>query len=203
MKKIKERIEEMEGREITFQKQMLKQKEKERIHFPEADIMEADEAQEMARLKINMNYWQNESEMKETIRRHFEQERDKFEKERNLREHKKFQKEMQKKELSLKIRQSVTARGTLHNVQEEMLDTEDSLTTFHFGEIMRMRSSVDSTRLQNGMERMQRKNIRKIESYMYECQNEIKEIDKKMQESFKRVRGSSRGGWRASPPLSP
>lgn len=44
MKRIKERIEEMEGREIAFQKKMLKQKEKERIAFPEAQIMEADEA---------------------------------------------------------------------------------------------------------------------------------------------------------------
>lgn len=54
--------------------------------------MEADEAHEMARLKINMDYWQNEREMKESIRRHFDQERDKVEKERNFREHKQFQK---------------------------------------------------------------------------------------------------------------
>lgn len=84
---------------------------------------------------------------------------------------------MQKKELSLKLRQSVTARGGLHNVQEELLDTEDSLTAFHFGEMMRMRSSIDSTRVATtGIERIQRKNIRKIESYMHECQNEIKAI---------------------------
>lgn len=45
---------------------------------------------------------------------------------------------------------------------------------------MRMRSSVDSTRVQSGLERVQRRNIRKIESYMHECEKEIKAIEKQI-----------------------
>ena len=128
----------------------MRQRGKERIERGEGGGGE-DEAGAEARLKIIAEFWEKEEAMKAWLRREEDLARSKREKERNLEEHKKFKKEMKKKEL--RLRQSSTGKGLLlHNVAEESAETGSAL---------------------------QRRNLRKIEAYMAECSSEIRRLSRR------------------------
>lgn len=95
------RLEEMERRELQFHKNMLRQKERERLSLP----VILDPAESQLGFKTNLDFWNIEKDIQDRVDLEEKREKQRKLKELNAKKNKKIQDEMRRKELQFHEKQ--------------------------------------------------------------------------------------------------